>query len=107
MRTAKAMINLPSGHTTLKQRQFNVDSTSWRWINVESILFQCCVPAGLSSLISAFTVRFNTESLDNVNFIVEQTRPWSDCSNVQADPSVYCSHIIWYNVHFLMLRLKL
>ena len=36
----------PSGHTTLKQR-FNVDSTStyWRWINVESTLFQRCVPA--------------------------------------------------------------
>ena len=26
----------PSGHTTLKQRRFNVDPTYWRWINVES-----------------------------------------------------------------------
>ena len=35
----------PSGHTT-KQRRFNVDSTSWYWINVELTLFQRCVPAG-------------------------------------------------------------
>ena len=34
----------PSRHTTLYQRQFNVDSTSRRWINVESTLFQHCVP---------------------------------------------------------------
>ena len=37
---------LPSGHTTLRQRRVNVDSTSWRWINVESTLFLRCVPAG-------------------------------------------------------------
>ena len=30
----------------LKQRRFNVNSTSWRWINVESALFQRCVSAG-------------------------------------------------------------
>ena len=29
----------------LKQRQFNVDSTLCRWINVASTLFQRCVPA--------------------------------------------------------------
>ena len=32
----------PSGHTTLKQRGFNADSTSWRWINVVSTLCACC-----------------------------------------------------------------
>ena len=30
-----------SGHTTLKQCQFNVDSTSWHLINVKSTLFKC------------------------------------------------------------------
>ena len=36
----------PSGHTTSKQRRFNVDSMSWRSFNVESMLFQRYVPAG-------------------------------------------------------------
>ena len=36
----------PDGHTTLKQRRFNVDSMSWHWLNVESTLFQRCVLAG-------------------------------------------------------------
>ena len=45
-------LSLPSfisGHTTLKQHRFNVDSRSWRWINDESMLFQCCVPAGYTA----------------------------------------------------------
>ena len=37
----------PSGHTTSKQRRFNVDSMSWRWVNVEWTLFQRNVPAGI------------------------------------------------------------
>ena len=37
----------PSRHTSLTQHWFNVDSTSWWWINVESMLSQQCVPAGL------------------------------------------------------------
>ena len=32
--------------TTLKQHIFSVNSTSKRWINAESTLFQRCVPAG-------------------------------------------------------------
>ena len=44
------MLN-PSRHTTLKQRRFNVDSTSWRWINIESVLFQRCAPAGISEAL--------------------------------------------------------
>ena len=35
-----------SRHTTLKQRRFNVNSTSRHWINVESTLFQRYVSAG-------------------------------------------------------------
>ena len=38
--------HFPSGHTALKQRLFNVDSMFWHWINIESTLFQRCVPAG-------------------------------------------------------------
>ena len=40
-----------SRHTTLIQRQFNADSTSRRWINVESTLFWHCVPAGISVVV--------------------------------------------------------
>ena len=36
----------PSRHTTLTQQWLNVNSTSWRWINIESMLSQRCVPAG-------------------------------------------------------------
>ena len=32
-------------HTTVNQQWNNADSTSWRWINVDS-MFQFCVPAG-------------------------------------------------------------
>ena len=41
-----ASLWVPSGHTTSKQHQFNVESMPWRWINVESMLLQRCVPAG-------------------------------------------------------------
>ena len=34
---------LPSRHTTLKQRWFNIDSALRSWINVESMLFQQCL----------------------------------------------------------------
>ena len=37
-----ASVYQSSGHTTWN----NVDSTSWRWINVETMLFKRCVPAG-------------------------------------------------------------
>ena len=37
----------PSRHSTLKQCQFNVGSTSTRRINVDLTLFQLCVAAGL------------------------------------------------------------
>ena len=37
------------GHTILKQYQFNVGSMS-RQINIESTLFQCCVPAWLENV---------------------------------------------------------
>ena len=39
-------VTLPSRPTLLTQHWFNVDSTSWRWNNVESMLSQQCVPAG-------------------------------------------------------------
>ena len=38
-----------SGHTSLKRRRFNVDSTSKGWLNFESTLFQRWVPAGKST----------------------------------------------------------
>ena len=37
---------LPSRHTSLNHHRFNVDSTPWRWINIESMLIQGCVSAG-------------------------------------------------------------
>ena len=48
---AICFLHPPSRNTTLKQRRFNVDSTSRHWINVESSLFQRCVPAGQSHWI--------------------------------------------------------
>ena len=38
-------------HTMLKQHWFNIDSMSRLWINVESTLFQCCVPAGMIGIL--------------------------------------------------------
>ena len=36
----------PSRHITSKQRRTNVGATSWRRIDVGTLLFQGCVPAG-------------------------------------------------------------
>ena len=38
----------------IKQRRFKILLTSWRWINVELTLFQCCVPAGLLQIFFFF-----------------------------------------------------
>ena len=43
----------------LKRCQFKINSTLRHWINVESTLFQCCVPAG-SSRHGTFFIRKNT-----------------------------------------------
>ena len=38
--------NQPIGHMTFIQHHINVDATSWRCIDVDARLSQCCVPAG-------------------------------------------------------------
>ena len=41
----------------MTQHWFNVVSTSWRWINVKSILSQRCVPAGVVHSVYEFRVK--------------------------------------------------
>lgn len=46
-------------HTTLNQNRINVDSTStWRWINVSSVLIKVCVPSGFKSSTNMNTVLY-------------------------------------------------
>ena len=37
----------PSRHMTSNQRQYNVEATSWRRLDVDTTLFSGCVPAGM------------------------------------------------------------
>ena len=34
-----------------------------------------------------------TESMDNVVYVDEQRRPWSDCADAQSDLGLRCSHM--------------
>ena len=76
---------LPSRHTTLKQRRFNVDSMSRRWINVESTCFNVVCLQGSLCLSMNSTI--------TTDLVREQRWPWSDWVNVQTDLSFCCARM--------------
>ena len=55
---------LPSRHTALQQRRFNIDSTLWWWINVESTLSQRCVPPWYRFLYRTCVEKYSLSGLE-------------------------------------------
>ena len=52
LNAAKSAEKIPSRHTTLNQHWFNVDTTSWFWIKVDSMLSQIvCLFVDLHSFV--------------------------------------------------------
>ena len=47
------------GHMKFIQRRINVAATSWRCINIDTTLFQRCVPAGISCAVKDPTTEIN------------------------------------------------
>ena len=76
------------------QQTHNVGSTSWRWINIESTLFQRCVPAEYRHVRPAIIqngLRIYTVSSESslgtfwiakdANFLHAVNEDWSGCAH--------------------------
>ena len=55
-KTLTSVLKLPNGHAALRRRRNNVDTTTWRCIDVDATLYEHHVPAGqLFAFVYFFT----------------------------------------------------
>ena len=96
--TVRRPIRDLDGRILADKRWNNVDLMYWRWINVESTLFQRCMPAGMKSLF-----------LDKhqLNLNVRKRPFWlvqSACESTQSDHRSQSLLSLWRTVAYLAIQ---
>ena len=82
----------PSGHTTLKQRRFNVDATSLHWINVELTVFNAVYDRRFYNVVCL---------LENTSHIGHSRNP-----KQSSEDSLARTFAVWYYIIMAFVREK-